>query len=64
VKVFTLNATLASKLASVVVHADELFSSDGHYFDRVALEKAVRDPDVQNWIKLLGPLAPLKRAKP
>jgi hypothetical protein len=64
VKAFTLTAALASKLASVVVHADEMMSPAGHGFDKVALERAVHDPDVQAWIKSLGPLAPLKRGHP
>lgn len=53
--------TLACKLASVVVHADEMLSPGGHAFDKTALEQACRDPEVQAWIKSLGPLAPLKR---
>jgi hypothetical protein len=57
-----LPITLASKLASVVVHADELFSVDGRrVFDEVALLNAARDPEVQEWIKSLGALAPAKR---
>ena len=58
---FTLNAVLASKIASVIVHADEATSLDGHHFDKVTLLQAIHDPDVQAWVKSLGPLAPLKR---
>lgn len=59
---FEISASLASKLASVVVHADELFSPDGRIgFDEHALEQAARDPEVQEWVKSLGPLAPVKR---
>jgi len=57
----TISITLASKLASVVVHADEMLSSDGHTVDKTALEQACRDPEVKAWIKRLGPLAPVKR---
>lgn len=52
---------LQSLLASVVVHAEEMLSSDGHAFDRAALGTAVEHPSVQAWVKSLGPLAPLKR---
>lgn len=59
---YEISASLASKLASAVVHADELFSTDGRAgFDEQALLQAVRDPEVQEWIKSLGPLAPVKR---
>ena len=59
---FKISASLASKLASVVVHADELFSADGRIgFDTEALKQSARDPEVQDWIKSLGALAPVKR---
>ena len=58
---FTISASLASKLASVVVHADEMLSSNEHYFDQLALQQVARDPEVQAWVRSLGPLAPDKR---
>lgn len=58
---FNISASLASKLASVVFHADEMLSQDGHHLDKTALEQAARDPEVQAWVKSLGPLAPVKR---
>ena len=62
---FTLTASLAGKLAGCVVHADELFSADGRQvFDEAALLTVVRDPEVQAWVKTLGPLAPVKRRQP
>lgn len=56
-----LSPTLAAKLAAAVVHADELFSPNGHDFDRQALIVAVRDSEVQDWLRRCGPLAPVKR---
>lgn len=56
-----LDGALAAKLAAAVVHADELFGAGGHDFDRVALLAAVRDPQVQDWVRRCGPLAPVKR---
>jgi len=63
---YLVSATLAAKLASVVVHADELLDSiitspAAVEFDKVALATACRDPEVQAWLKSLGALAPQKR---
>ena len=57
-----ISETLASKLASIVVHAEEMLSPMGHGYDRLALEQAIDDPEVQVWIQGLGALAPVKRA--
>lgn len=57
-----LKPTLAAKLAAIVVHADELHSPGGHHFDHTALLGAINDPEVQEWIKECGPLAPVKRS--
>jgi hypothetical protein len=57
----TLTPGLASKIASVIVHADELFSPDGRNLDKIPLKQALNEPDVKAWIKSLGPLAPVKR---
>lgn len=59
--VLVLAPALAAKIASVVVHADEMLSAKGHHFDKAALDVALHDPDVQAWIKALGALAPVKR---
>ena len=62
-KDFTISSGLASKLASVVVHADEMCDvKAGHFFDQIALTQACRDPEVKAWIKSLGVLAPVKRS--
>jgi len=52
---------LLSKLGSIVMHADELISSDGHHFDRSELETRLADPEVKNWLEAMGPLVPAKR---
>ncbi len=57
----TPSLSLITKLASIVVHADEMMSPGGHSFDRTALKVAIADDEVQQWIKSLGPLAPVKR---
>lgn len=58
-----LTPQLAAKLAAVVVHADEMLSPLGHPLDREALQAVCRDPQVQDWLRRCGPLAPLKRTQ-
>lgn len=53
--------SLLSKLASIAVHLDEVLSSDGHHFDKVALDQLLKDQEVNDWLKAMGPLAPRKR---
>ena len=38
------------KLGSLIVHADEFMSSDGHEFDKIAFEQLMRDPQVIKWL--------------
>ena len=55
--------TLVSKLASLAVHTDELFTADGRCLDRNVLIDLARDPEVVAWVESLGALAPVKRQK-
>jgi hypothetical protein len=57
---------LLCKLGSIIVHADELLSPDGHHFDREALAQVLADPEVAEWLRGMGEMAliPLKRSKP
>jgi len=56
-------AALLAKIGSIVVHADEMLSMDGHEFDRHALQSLLADPEIQAWLKEMGKLAmiPVKR---
>ena len=56
-----LTPALAAKIAAIVVHSMEMFSVDGHQFDRIALETVLRDPEVKDWIRRCGALAPAMR---
>lgn len=56
-----LTLQLACKLASIVQHADEMLSPKGHHFDRIALQTLIQDAEVQQWLKDMGPLVPVKR---
>jgi hypothetical protein len=45
------------------VHVEELWSPDGHVFDRKAIEQLLADEEVRVWIAAMNRLAllPLKR---
>lgn len=57
------SAQLLCKLGSIVVHADEAMSDDGHEFDITTLKSLLADVDVQTWLKEMDALAliPKKR---
>lgn len=57
---------LLAKLGSIIVHADEMLSTDGHAFDRVALHSVLHEADVIEWLAAMGDLAmiPVKRLTP
>lgn len=65
-----LELRTAVKLASIVVHADEILSGPpgewkpgpGFMFDLAAIRSLIDDPDVKEFIKSLDPaLLPVKR---
>lgn len=53
--------TLLVKLGSIAVHTDEMLSADGRNIDRTVVQTLLQDPEVQAWVKDMGPLLPLKR---
>lgn len=56
---------LLIKLGSIIVHQQELNSSDGHYMDTSALDTLLEDEDVIEWMKGMDKMAylPVKRKK-
>lgn len=56
---------LLCKLGSIMVHVEELHSSDGHTFDKVALDQLLMDPEVIAWRDAMetGGFLPVKRKK-
>jgi len=58
---FKPSIALLSKLGSLIVHADEFMSVGGHTVDRETFRNLLANPDVQQWMKAMGPLLPLKR---
>ena len=60
-----LTPSLAVKLASLVVHADEGTARGAHDFDMSALRSIVDDPEVSQWLDTFGPgLLLVKRGEP
>lgn len=57
---------LLAKLGSIIVHADEYLSVDGHPFDRDALQALLRDEDVVHWLQQMAfaGMVPLRRKRP
>ncbi len=61
----TLKPSVAvlAKLGSIAVHAEEMMSSDGHAFDKLALCSLLADPEVKGWLAEMRELSfvPKKR---
>jgi hypothetical protein len=55
------SAKLLVMIGSAVVHADEYLSDHGDPVDRDAFNSVLHNPEVQAWIKAMGPMLPLKR---
>lgn len=55
----SIPASLAAKLASVVVHASEIFSRRLSPADREELYLSINDSEVKRWLQSLGPLSPI-----
>jgi len=55
--------SLLVKLGSIVVHAQEFYSPNGHSADKAALDQCLADPEVNDWIGEMTKLAlvPVKR---
>ena len=55
--------SLLAKLGSIAVHVEEFLSSDGHVFDRAALDRLLEDAEVRNWLSQMEKFAlvPKKR---
>lgn len=51
------NPALLAKIGSILVHAAEGASDDGHHFDYVALNALLADGDVKRWLAAMDKLA-------
>lgn len=57
------SVTLLVKLGSIIVHADELVSPNGHHFDGVALQQLLEDEEVKTWITAMDKMAFLPKKR-
>ena len=64
--VFRPSLSLLAKLGSIIVHAEEGASTDGHQFDWAAVSTLLSDPEVSEWLAGMraNALLPVKRIKP
>ena len=53
--------SLLCKLGSIAVHVEESMSTKAHAVDIAAMQALIRDPEVREWIKSMGPFMPVKR---
>lgn len=59
---YQIDDILASKLASIVVHADEVVRfGSASTLQLIQLKTLIDSPEVQNFITRVGPLAPVPR---
>jgi hypothetical protein len=54
---FDIHTSLAAKLASIVVHADEGTGPNRHAFDLTVLRGLIEDEEVQEWLAELRKMA-------
>ena len=47
---FDPSPALLTKLGSLIVHADEFMSDDGHQFDLAAFRTLMEDGEVMEWL--------------
>jgi hypothetical protein len=60
---FRPSVALLCKLGSIVVHADEATSKDGHPFDMAAVKGLLDDPEVREWLKQMDELSMLPKKR-
>ena len=51
------------KLGSIAVHIEELFSEDGHFYDRSAIESLLEDSELKAWLSEMDRMAFLPRKR-
>lgn len=57
------DAGLLAKIGSILVHADEMLSPDGHAFDQHALRGLLADQDVKDWVARMTRIALVPRKR-
>ncbi len=59
----TPNTSLLASLGSIIVHFQEMLTSDGHEFDKVAVEGLLADPGVVEWLEQMDQMVLLPRLR-
>ncbi len=59
----TPNSSLLASLGSIIVHFQEMLSSDGHEFDKRAVEGLLDDPRVVEWLEQMDQMVLLPRLR-
>lgn len=57
------NAALLCKLGSLIVHADEALSPNGHHYDQTVFLDGLHDPQVLEWISQMDAMAMLPKKR-
>ena len=60
---FKPQISLLCKLGSIAVHVEEMLSVKGHAFDKHALDTALGDPEVKEWLAAMDKLSMLPRKR-
>jgi hypothetical protein len=55
--------TLLCLLGSIIVHADEYLSADGHPYDLQEFKNLMQDPEVKEWLDAMNKLALLPKKR-
>ena len=55
--------SLLAKLGSIMVHVEECYSTDGHAFDKIAVEQLLIDPEVTEWRKAMDAISMLPKKR-
>lgn len=57
------SSRLLSKLGSIAIHVDEMFSITGHQFDREIIKSLLADSEVMAWIEQMDAMAMLPKKR-
>ena len=55
--------SILCKLGSIAVHVQEMLSTKGHHFDKVALESLMMDKELTGWLYDMDKLAMIPKKR-
>ena len=62
-KALNPSPALLCKLGSILVHVEEMQSSDGHAFDKLALGQLLADDEVAEWREVMDNMGMLPKKR-